>query len=524
MKKTFLLLFIIATAMIGVVFPVAASQLVGGTTGYYDITSTPGGATVTLDGTFIGTTPATASVYSTATPGHTISVEKAGYQAWSQYYAGNPAGGEHIAVHAALVLIPTIAPTPLPGSQKGYYLVRSDPTGAGVEFDGVGYGLTPASISVSATGTPGHTITVFKSGYQTWSQFYPGNPAKDQTIDVFASLSPVVQTGNIFVTSNPSGASAVLDNGYDQLITPQTFSGVSSGWHNVRVSKSGYQPYSTSIEVKPGGTANVYATLAANQQTGSLSISSTPVGANLYVDTIYEGLTNQIVGNLAVGQHTVVLKKSGYRDFTQTAQVNSGQTVSLSMALTPLSNPAGGDLDVSSSPSGASVYLNGAYEGETSASGPLYITGLSPATYTVVMKKSGYQDYTTTAKIAAGTTAQVSAALQPASSSSAIASADIFSQPSGADVYINNAYKGVTPLSLDNVPIDTIKTYSVEVRMAGYNPYTASGTLQAGQNVVINAALTPLTLPTTASSLSPVPVFAALGIMGFLTLVLIRRQ
>ena len=327
------------------------------------------------------------------------------------------------------------------------------------------------------------------------------------------------------MTSNPSGASAVLDNGYDQLTTTGTFSNVATGWHNVQVSKSGYQPYSTSIEVKPGATSNVYATLAANQQTGSLSVSSTPVGASLYVDTIYQGLTNQIVGNLAARSHTVTLKKSGYKDFSQTATVNSGQTVYLSMALSPLMSPTTGDLDVSSSPSGASVYLNGEYKGETRASGPLYITGLSPGTYTIVLKKSGYQDYTTATQIVAGTTAQVSAALAPASGTPAIASAEIFSQPSGADVFINNAYKGVTPLSLDNVPIDTTKTYTVEIKLTGYKPYTTSGTISPGQNVVINAALTKLPSPTpTQSPLSPVPIVGALRVVGFLSVVLMKKR
>ena len=63
------------------------------------------------------------------------------------------------------------------------------------------------------------------------------NPANGQTIDVFATLYPVVQTGNIYVNSNPAGASAILDNGYAQLTTPGTFSSVSTGWHNVQVSK-----------------------------------------------------------------------------------------------------------------------------------------------------------------------------------------------------------------------------------------------------------------------------------------------
>jgi hypothetical protein len=326
------------------------------------------------------------------------------------------------------------------------------------------------------------------------------------------------------VNSNPSGASAILDNGYDQLTTPGTFNAVSTGWHNVQVSKSGYQLYSTSIEVKPGQTSNVYATLVQNTQYGSISITSLPVGASLYVDTIYQGLTNQIVGSLAVGPHTVTLKKSGYKDFTQTVTVNNAQTTSLSVTLSPLASPTTGDLDVSSTPYGASVYLNGDYQGETRSSGPLYITSLVPGTYTVILKKSGYQDYTTTAKIVAGTTAQVAAVLQPASAKPTTASAEIYSQPSGADIYINNAYKGITPLSLENVPIDATKTYTIEIRMQGYKTYTSSGSISPGQNVVIDAALTPLAQPTTASPVSLMTIIVALSLVGLVSVILMKKR
>jgi hypothetical protein len=438
MKKLFLVVLIIAIAMIGITSAAVISQPIGGESGFYDITSSPSGAAVTVDSTPIGNTPTTATVYVTGTPGHTIAVNLAGYQPWSQYYSGNPAAGQHIAVHASLV--------------------------------------------------------------------------------------PIVQTGNIYVNSNPAGASAILDNGYDQLTTPGTFNAVSTGWHNVQVSKSGYQLYSTSIEVKPGATSNVYATLVPNAQYGSISATSVPVGASLYVDTIYQGYTNQIVGNLAVGTHTVTMKKSGYKDFSQTATVYNAQTTSVSVTLSPVSSPTTGDLDVSSTPSGASVYLNGDYQGETRSSGPLYITSLVPGTYTTVLKKSGYQDYTTTAKIVAGTTAQVAAVLQPASAKPTTASAEIYSQPSGADIYINNAYKGVTPLSLENVPIDATKTYTIELRMEGYKSYTDSGSISPGQTVVINAALTPLPQQTTKSPLSLIPIVAALSIIGLLSVVLIKKR
>jgi hypothetical protein len=205
--------------------------------------------------------------------------------------------------------------------------------------------------------------------------------------------------------------------------------------------------------------------------------------------------------------------------------VNADQTVYMTATLTPVSSPATGDLEVSSSPSGASIYLNGAYQGETRSSGPFYITGLTPATYTVLLKKSGYKDYTTAAQIVAGTTARVSAVLQPASGTPTTASAEILSDPSGADVFINNAYKGVTPLSFDNVPIDATKTYTVDIKLEGYKTYTTSGSISPGQNVVINAALTKTAQPTpTKSPLSLVPIVGALCVVGFLSVVLLKKR
>ena len=153
MKTMFLVMLIIAIAMIGIASAAVVMTPIGGDAGFYDITSSPSGAAVTVDSTPVGNTPTTATVYVTGTPGHTIAVNLAGYQPWSQYYSGNPAAGQHIAVHASLV--------------------------------------------------------------------------------------PIVQTGNIYVDSNPAGASAILDNGYDQSTTPGTFNAVSTGWHNVEVSKSG---------------------------------------------------------------------------------------------------------------------------------------------------------------------------------------------------------------------------------------------------------------------------------------------
>lgn len=498
---------------------------IGGDEGYYDISSSPSGASASVDGTNVGLTPTTASVYVTGTPGHTITVSKEGYQVWSKYYSGNPPAGGHVSVFAQLVPVPV---TPAPGGEKGYYSIDSAPVTGSVTFDGKYVGMTPVTVDVSTTGTPGHTIVITASGYQTWTQSVSGNPTAGQTVNIYAVLTPVPpQTGNIYVSSSPQGATAVLDYGQDSIVTPGTFYNVAPGYHNVQVSLPGYQVYSNNnVQVTSGGTTNVYASLVQNVQTGSLSVSSTPAGAGLYIDGMYRGETNQIVGGLVAGSHTVNLKLAGYQSYTNTYTVNPGQTSYASITLVPIQNPTTGDLIVTSSPSGAAVYLNGNYQGVTTSSGsPLDITVLAPATYTVVLKKSGYQDYTTSAKIVAGQTSQVAATLQPSGTPpSGTVSAEILSTPEGADVYINNIYKGVTPMSIQNVPIDTTQTYTLTLKMEGYVPYTTSGKVTPGQSIQINAALTPAGTPVPTQPLSPVCLVSALVLCCIGAFLVMRRS
>ena len=449
MKTNYLIIimfvFAVALATTSSMGADVVSQPIGGEEGYYAISSNPSGAMASVDATSVGLTPTTATVYVTGTPGHTITVTKEGYQPWSQYYRENPPAGGTVTVNAQLIPIPVTLPATLPpGGEKGYYSIQSSPTGS-VTFNGIDVGTTPVTVDVSTSGTPGHTIVVTATGYQTWTQSVTGNPAAGQTINIFASLTPVPpQSGNIFVSSSPSGATAILDNGQDSLVTPGTFRNVAPGWHNVQVSMPWHQVFSNNnVQVTSGGTTNVHASLVPVAQSGRLSISSTPRGAGLYINNIYRGETNQIVGGLSVGRHTVVLRLVGHQTFTNTYSVNAGQTTYASVTMAPLQNPSTGDLQVTSSPSGAAVYLNGNYQGvTTSTGGPLDITDLTVATYTVLLKKSGYQDHTTTVTIVAGQTAQVAATLQSSSAPiSGTISAEIQSTPEGADVYINNFYR-----------------------------------------------------------------------------------
>jgi hypothetical protein len=328
-----------------------------------------------------------------------------------------------------------------------------------------------------------------------------------------------IYTGSIYVTSTPPGASAVLDGGEDLIYTPGTFSSVVPGQHNVRITKPGYQAYSATVEVTAGNTNNIFATLNAVTQPGGLSINSNPKGADFYIDEIYMGITNQIVGNLAPGSHNISLSLAGYELWTGQANVVSGQVTSLNINLVPEVNPPSGDLRVSSTPDGAAVYVNNDYRGVTPLIGSLDVSNLNPGSYTISLKKVGYNDYTTQVTIVAGTTTQVNGPLT-AAQVPGVATAQIISSPAGADVYINNQYLGITPLSFQDVKPGS---YTVELRLPGYASYTTSGQVTGGQAISLNVALTPAPTPTMKSPASPLLVLLSLGIVGLAGFLACRR-
>ena len=139
---------------------------------------------------------------------------------------------------------------------------------------------------------------------------------------LYATLNPVQTFGSIVVSSYPTGAVVYLD-GREWHYTPATFTSVSAGaGHTVQVSMSGYQTYTTTVYVPAGAQVPVNVNLVpAPQQTGSLSVTSTPNGADVYIDGRYWSSTPAVVPGLAPGSHTVRVHKAGYDEFITTVTV-----------------------------------------------------------------------------------------------------------------------------------------------------------------------------------------------------------
>jgi eukaryotic-like serine/threonine-protein kinase len=147
----------------------------------------------------------------------------------------------------------------------------------------------------------------------------------------------VVVPGQMAIDSVPQGAQVQVDGRSDaSWVTPCTLSGLTPGQHTVTVSKSGYTADTRTVDVTSGSKSFVQTRLS--QVVATLAVSSTPAGASVYVDGKNTGRVTPAQIPLNKGQHTVLLRKTGYIDESETAQLNLGQTTNVASSLRALGN------------------------------------------------------------------------------------------------------------------------------------------------------------------------------------------
>ena len=146
-------------------------------------------------------------------------------------------------------------------------------------------------------------------------------------------------TGSLYITSNTSGASIYVDGSY-RGITPVTLSGLTTGSHTVRILQSGYNDYSLTTLVYAGQTTTVSTALITSTptptQTGSIVITSSPTGADVYIDGSYRGISPVTLSGLTTGSHTVRILQSGYNDYSTNAKIYTRQTTTVTGFLSPI--------------------------------------------------------------------------------------------------------------------------------------------------------------------------------------------
>jgi eukaryotic-like serine/threonine-protein kinase len=233
---------------------------------------------------------------------------------------------------------------------------------------------------------------------------------------------------------------------------------------------------------------------------GELIVSSNPEGAQVHLD----GQTNPVwvtpytITGLGPGQHVVTVSKAGYASDTRNFEVTSGSKSSLSLNLPPL----GAFVTIASEPAGATVFIDGKNIGHVT---PAQYTA-EKGSHTILVRKEGYLDETTTAEFTAGQQFKFSPVLKAlgiteeirtvgkfgklfgGDKGAGMAKVSVKTQPKGAQVTVNRRMVDKA------TPVDFLLNpgnYIIDVTLSGYKPIHRVISLERNGKIELNENMEP---------------------------------
>lgn len=243
------------------------------------------------------------------------------------------------------------------------------------------------------------------------------------------------------IASIPDEAAIRID-GLQKGTTPLGLS-LSCGGHTVQVEKPGYLPSVMAIDLAPQEHRNIVVNLERQKNSGSVLIRSQPAGAFVFIGTVEQGTTPVQIDNLPYGRHAVLLKKDGYLDYRDVVTAGPGAVHEYMEYLVP--EPSSGFIGVTSVPDGATVFIEGRLFGIT----PTRLERVPAGNHTVTVLKDGYLNYTVFSEVPVTESVLVTADLTRIPDTGTII---VDSVPTGADVFLNGTFKGMTPAIFENIP------------------------------------------------------------------------
>ena len=124
---------------------------------------------------------------------------------------------------------------------------------------------------------------------------------------------------DVWVTSNPPGAKAVMDGDVSHGCATPCMLQATPGVHHLTVAQEGFQTEYREIHVGDG--ASEVPTIALRQPTGTLMLMTNPAGANIWINGKMLEQTTPAQVSLAPGSYTVTVAKDG-RSQTQNIQLH----------------------------------------------------------------------------------------------------------------------------------------------------------------------------------------------------------
>ncbi|MBI5818821.1 MAG: PEGA domain-containing protein [Verrucomicrobia bacterium] len=342
----------------------------------------------------------------------------------------------------AMMLVALLAVTGC-SEQPGSLLdVRTSPSGARIELDGVYQGDSPLKIKV----TPGqHLVMATRDGFMETRGSVNVPPTGTTRFDL--SLRPLF--GLILAESFPSDAEVLVDNVFRGK-TPVLMTDLPAGQHRIVIKKDGYEFKETVLNIRTESDRQPkLISLELRSLLTAIKVISTPEKAKVYLDGSYVGESPQSIQNVLAGKHQVRVELDGYELFEQEADVKSMTEFTVDAPL----KEKFARIKVDTDPTGGEVFLNNEARGKA----PVSLEKLQEKEYTIRITKHGFDPVERKVMLKKGADLDLKIPF-----AKLFGILQVTTIPAGVQVFVDNEPRGVTqappnqayssPLIISNVP------------------------------------------------------------------------
>jgi hypothetical protein len=203
--------------------------------------------------------------------------------------------------------------------------------------------------------------------------------------------------GTLDISSTPRGAEVYVGGAFAGY-TPLRW-GERPGQVSVEVRRDDYETTRQSVQVRPNVTTPVHFDLRAVAREGTVSFTSQPRGADVFVGGRNVGRTPTGAVAFAPGEYTATFELPGYRTESRRFTVRAGAATTVNQDLRPLL----ASLEVFGNVGNARVFVNGSEVGRlASGTGRLLVENLDPGTVELVVIAPGYRTFLGNVRVEGG--------------------------------------------------------------------------------------------------------------------------
>ena len=207
--------------------------------------------------------------------------------------------------------------------------------------------------------------------------------------------------------------------------------------------------------------------------TGAINVITNPRGCTVMLNG--EPRTD-FIDRLPAGEYLVSATRRGYKEARKTVHLVEGSETTIELNLEPVK----GLVLVHTDPPGVEVLM----DGKSIGTSPILLTECDLGEHNLKVAAPGFFEMTKAFDVDNARPIKIE---MPLRRNSGIVVVN--SEPSGATIRINGAVKGTTPTTIDRLPSGTHK---LELELDGYNGFSSSVYLRAGEEEAVNAELVPL--------------------------------